>query len=72
MKTAFDFGHDYAEFMVDSNQVPVGETVNIDEMVTSSQEIPDGDYTEMKRAGIANPNAREYWAGYNAYMEENK
>lgn len=72
MKTAFEFGQAYAEFMVNSNQVPAGEPVNVDEMVTSSQDIPDGDYTEMKRAGITNPNAREYWAGYNSYMEENK
>jgi hypothetical protein len=70
MKTEREFGREYAEYMVDSNQVPSGEQVNIDEMVNSTVSIPSGDYDAMVVAGIENPNAREYWRGYNEYMAE--
>jgi len=71
MSTSFDLGKLYAEFMVNSNQVKIGETVNVDKMVTSSRDIPDADYMAIKQTDTGIPNSREYWYGYNAYMIEN-
>jgi ribosomal protein S27E len=62
MKTEREFGYEYAE------STDATEPVDINTMVTHTVDIPDGDYVEMKRAGIENPNARKYWAGYNEYV----
>jgi len=62
MKTEREFGRMYAEHL---NAEGI---VNIDEIVSGSVDIPTGDYSEMVDAGIENPNAREYWAGYNEYV----
>lgn len=61
MKTERDFGFGFAE---DQGDGPV----KIDEMITSSLDIPPDDYLAMLNAGIQNPDAREYWKGYNAYF----
>ena len=62
MKNGRSFGRDYAE------QLNADETVSVDEMVSGSVDIPTDDYSAMVDAGIENPNAREYWAGYNDYV----
>jgi len=62
MNTEREFGGLYAEF---SNAV---EIVDINEMVSGSVDIPDEDYNTMVDAGIVNPDAWEYWAGYNNYV----
>ena len=62
MKNERDFGWDYAE------QSNATETVDVDEMVSGSVDIPTDDYSAMVDSGIENPNAREYWAGYNNYV----
>jgi hypothetical protein len=60
--TERDFGYEYAEHL---NAEAV---VSIDEMVSGSVDIPTDDYSAMVDAGIENPNAREYWKGYNDYV----
>jgi hypothetical protein len=67
MKTEYDYGYEYARWLVQENQEGAGEPVDVDAMIGSTVDIPEGDYAEMKRAGIANPDPREYWRGYNAY-----
>lgn len=62
MKNECSFGRDYAE------QLNADKTVSVDEMVSGSFDIPTDDYSAMVDAGIENPNAREYWAGYNDYV----
>lgn len=62
MKTEREFGRAYAEHL------NAGEVVSVDEMVSGSVDIPTDDYSAMVDAGIDNPNAREYWAGYNDYV----
>jgi len=59
MKTEFDYGREYAE------EHGTG-AVDIDQMVTGSRDIPDGDYAEMRASGIENPDPRKYWEGYNS------
>jgi len=62
MRTERDFGYGYA---ADQGTGPV----DIDTMLTGSVDIPGGDYVEMKRAGIQNPDARAYWEGFNSYFD---
>ena len=62
MKTERDYGWEYAEYL------NFEDVVNIDEIVSGSVDIPTDDYSAMVDAGIENPNAREYWAGYNNYV----
>lgn len=66
-KTEKNFGFEYAEWM--HNAEKLSETVDVDEMCNSSNDIPDGDYSAMVNAGIENPSARKYWMGYNEYMK---
>lgn len=67
MKTAYDYGYEYAQFLHNDKQAD--GPVEIEKMVNQTVSIPDGDYTDMVRNGV-DPNAREYWRGYNAYMED--
>lgn len=67
-KTEFDFGREYAEFMRGNGECD--HPVDIEEMVSSTASVPDGDYTEMVGAGIENPNSREYWRGFNSVFAE--
>ena len=60
MKTERDFGREYAW------AIGATEPVNIEEMVTGTIDIPTEDFLEMIRSGIENPDAREYWRGYNS------
>lgn len=60
MKTAYNYGREYAE------AEGAIEPVDINKMVGGSVDIPEGDYIEMRRNGIE-PNPREYWRGYNDY-----
>jgi hypothetical protein len=64
MKTEFDYGYEYAA----DNGGEYGP-VDIDEMVNSTQSIPDGDYTMMKKNGIEYPDTRKYWKGYNSFFD---
>lgn len=70
MKTEADYGRDYAAQLVDDGLVSPGDLVNIEQMLGRSIYIPDGDYVAMRRSGITNPSALEYWTGYNAYMQK--
>jgi hypothetical protein len=62
MKTERDFGREYAEHL------NADGVVNVDEMVSGSVDIPTDDYLAIIDAGIENPNARDYWAGYNDHV----
>ena len=62
MSTEFEYGYEYA---ADQGTEPV----DIEKMLTGSVDIPDGDYVEMKREGIENPDPREYWEGFNSYFD---
>ena len=61
MKTEFDHGREYAQW-----QGAYAKPVDIEAMLGQTSDIPDRDYTEMKRAGIENPSARLYWEGFNS------
>lgn len=70
-KNEFYFGKKYAEFISQTSVEPgLNVPVDVDAMVMSSVDIPEGDYREMKRAGIKNPDSRKYWMGFNAYFEK--
>ena len=63
MKTERDYGYDFAANTGDG-------PVDINEMCSGSVDIPADDYNTMRNEGIENPNAREYWAGYNSYFAD--
>ena len=67
MKTESNFGREYAEAM--QGEDGFDSPVDVEEMLTSSRDLPDGDYRAMKNAGIENPDAREYWEGFNSYFD---
>ena len=61
--TAAQVGAEYAEqIFTDRIQLQVDVSIPVRIM-----DIPDGDYRWMRDNGIE-PNAREYWHGYNARM----
>lgn len=70
MKTERDFGYENAEAMQgeDGYDAPV----DINKMLGRSADIPDGDYHAMRDAGIENPNAREYWKGFNSFFHNDQ
>ena len=63
--TAAQVGAEYAE-QIFADRLASGP-VDVEQLVNSTHDIPDGDYCWMRDNGIE-PNAREYWTGYNAYM----
>jgi hypothetical protein len=67
MKTEYEYGELYAEWVL--NQKPFGELCNMD-YNKCHPDIPSGDYREMQRDGIANPDARDYWNGFNDKIRE--
>jgi len=69
MKTEYDFGRSYAQWLVNEND-PQATPANIDEMCGGLVDIPDGDYLAMVAAGIDNPDPRRYWEGFNSIFEE--
>lgn len=64
--TAAQAGAEYAEQIHSDGAAVHGENFA---RTDASGDIPDGDYTWMRSNGIE-PNAREYWRGYNARMAE--
>lgn len=64
--TASEVGAEYAEQQFSEGCT---EQVNIAQALNSTSDMPDGDYTWMVDNGIE-PNAREYWNGYNARMAD--
>jgi len=66
-KTEGDFGREYAEW--GQAQEGFDSPVDIDKILGQTVSIPDGDYTKMVSAGIENPNARDYWEGFNSFFE---
>ena len=62
--TAAQVGAEYAEQIHSEGAAVHGENFA---RTDASGDIPDGDYTWMTRNSIE-PNAREYWRGYNARM----
>lgn len=70
MKTEFDYGFENAVFMNENSYLDLDAVpVDIDAMAASTVSIPEGDYAEMKRNGIENPDPREYWKGFNSFFE---
>ena len=70
MKTAFEYGYEYAKAMQGTEGFDT--PVNIEEIISTTGAggpIPSGDYAEMRRAGV-DPNEREYWKGYNTFFKE--
>ena len=63
---AYEVGAEYAEQIYSEGAAIHGE--NFDR-TDASGNIPDGDYCWMRDNGIE-PNAREYWNGYNSRMAE--
>lgn len=69
MKTAHNYGYGYAQAM--QGEEGFNSPVDINEMITSTQSIPDGDYRAMVEAGIE-PDARQYWIGFNSFFKGRK
>ena len=69
MKTEHDYGREYAEWLKSEND-PNASPADIDAMCRSTTAIPYGDYRAMVADGIDNPDAREYWKGFNSVFEE--
>ena len=67
MKTERDFGRETASAM--RGKPGYDGPVDIEEMVSGTVSIPEGDYWAMQDEGIENPNAREYWQGFNSFFE---
>jgi len=67
MKTEKEFGREFAE--QNHGQEGFDGPVDIEEMLGHTSDIPEEDYLEMKRVGINNPSAREYWRGFNSFFE---
>ena len=65
MKTAREYGYEYAEAM--QGEQGFDGPVDIKKMLGSTQEIPDGDYVAMVRDGV-DPDAAEYWEGFNSFF----
>lgn len=62
-------GFQYAEWLEDVGANP--QTVDIGKQVNRTQSIPEEDAAALIREdGVKNPDAREYWAGFNAYLEK--
>jgi hypothetical protein len=61
--TERDFGYEHAK------NIDVDGPVDVDEMCGQSADVPSDDYNAMVGYGIENPDAREYWAGYNDYAK---
>ena len=57
--TAYQVGYEFAEESL------ADASVDVDEMLGHTNDVPDGDYCWMVDNGVE-PNAREYWRGYNA------
>lgn len=68
MKTERDFGYEYARDM--QGEGWFDGPVNIDDILNSTANMPDGDYCAMRAAGITDPDAREYWKGFNSFFEK--
>lgn len=69
-RSSFDYGREYAEFL-QAEQLEEAHTVDIERMLGGSVDIPPGDYQAMRTAGIE-PNARDYWKGFNSlFVEKN-
>jgi hypothetical protein len=59
--TSYRFGYEFANWLLaDGIEITPGE---------SCMDIPDGDYSEMKRQGVE-PSQKEYWEGFNDRLEE--
>jgi len=67
MKTEREYGYEYAEAM--QGEDGFDGPVDIDKMVGGSVDIPPDDYRTMIDSGIDNPDAREYWKGFNSFFE---
>jgi len=67
MKTSREFGYAYAEWGQTEKQDGFDGPVDVNAMLGGSVDIPEGDYRAMRNAGIE-PDAREYWEGYNSYF----
>lgn len=70
MKTEFEYGREYAEWLRDENQ-DGAHVVDIEKMLGGTVVIPDADYQAMCEAGIDQPNSRLYWEGFNSVFEKN-
>ena len=68
MKTEYDYGREYAKEMHDYSPEECNTVVDVDKMVSGSDDIPSDDYRAMIDEGIINPMAREYWDGYNSFF----
>jgi len=68
MKTEYDFGWDYAEWMKKEQGI-TGE-VNLYEMRNDISSIPARDCTSMRNEGIMEVISYLYWQGYNDYMSQ--
>jgi len=66
MKTERNYGYEYAEFLFEHGGVTGPADIN--KMLGATTSIPDEDYLAMQRNGISNPDATEYWRGYNSFF----
>lgn len=62
MKTEYDYGYEYAEWLSQESPGDLG-------VGTLTDDIPQEDYNEMVRAGIENPDAGAYWSGFNSHPD---
>ena len=70
MDTEYDFGWEYAKWC-QKNGLSTGQ-VGIDQMLSSTMDVPESDYVKMRSSGIKNPDTLKYWSGYNAYFVHSK
>ena len=68
IRTEADYGAEYAVELVRDGTIAAGIEINVEDAVHGICSIPSGDEEAMRDAGIVNPDAREYWRGYNAQM----
>ena len=64
-RKSFEAGWEYAEFL--GSDEPVG----VEEMLGCISSMPEEDYATLRREGV-DPDARAYWRGFNACVEDTK
>lgn len=64
-KTSFDYGREFAIWGKNENLDGFDHAV----IFGTRLEIPSDDYSQMERDGVSNPNANDYWRGFNSIFK---
>ena len=68
LRSPREWGMAYAKWIVEEFKC-AADIIDIERELNRTRSMPDEDYTGMIKIGVT-PNAREYWGGYNDYMEK--